>query len=195
MRLPIPDARDAVTLLGQARSLVAEAAGVLPRVLVLVGQAESLLVRVNALIDRIETTRQSADAVVERTDAVVTDANALIVRTAGTVASVEPTIDRAQHLLDSFAPSLELLKPTLDRLAKSTSPEEVEAVVRLIDHLPDLVDKMIVDVLPIVENMKTVAPDIHDMLDTIQELNEMIAKIPGMGRIRQRVEDKQAAED
>ena len=67
--------------------------------------------------------------------------------------------------------------------------------MRLIDHTPELVDRLVTDILPIVENMQSVAPDIHDMLDTMHELNEMIAKIPGMGRVRQRVEDKQASRD
>ncbi len=178
MRLPVPDPRPALTLVGQGRQLLEDLAGALPRVLALLDRGEVLLTSVEELVARIEATRESADKV--------------IIRTAGTVGSVEPTIARAQRLLDTMAPSLEQLQPTLQRLAESTSPEEVEALIRLIDHLPDLVDRTITDILPIVENMKSVAPDIHDMLDTMHELNEMIAKIPGMGRIRQRVEDKQA---
>lgn len=178
MRLPVPDPRSALSLVGQGRQLLEDLAGALPRVLALLDRGEALLTSVEQLVARIETTRESADKV--------------IIRTAGTVGSVEPTIARAQRLLDTMAPSLEQLQPILERFAKSTSPEEVEALIRLIDHLPDLVDKTINDILPIVENMKSVAPDIHDMLDTMHELNEMIAKIPGMGRIRQRVEDKQA---
>jgi ABC-type transporter Mla subunit MlaD len=194
MRLPLPDPRDAVMLVGQVRQLAEDVAGVLPRALTLLGQAEALIVRVDALIDRIDATNTRADEQIDRIDRTITSSDKLVLRAAGLVGSIEPTVARAQHLLDSFAPSLELLQPTLDRLAKSTSPEEVEALVRLIDHLPELVDRMIADILPIVENMQSVAPDIHDMLDTMHELNEMIAKIPGMGRIRQRVEDKQAAE-
>lgn len=207
MRLPIPDPRDAVTLVGQARQLIEDVAGTLPRALTLLGQAEALIARVDVLVDRIEQTRQSADGVVARVgetidraeesvgriDRTITSADKLVLRAAGLVGSIEPTVHRAQHLLDSFAPSLELLRPTLERLAESTSPEEIEALVQLIDHTPELVDRLVADILPIVENMRSVAPDIHDMLDTMHELNEMIAKIPGMGRIRQRVEDKQAS--
>jgi uncharacterized protein YoxC len=97
-------------------------------------------------------------------------------------------------MFDAFAPSLERMQPIADRFTKSISAEEVDAVIRLIDVLPELVDRTIEDVLPIVATLQSVAPDIHDMLDTIQELNEMIAKLPGMGRIRKRVEEKQAAE-
>lgn len=189
MRLPIPGP---AAVIAQGQSLADQALTLLPRAFALLDDAEALVRRAGVLVDRIDETRRAADGVVERTAAVVSDANALIVRTAGTVASVEPTLERAQRLLDTFAPSLETLQPTLDRLAKSTSPEEIDALVRLVDHLPMLVDKLETDILPILENMKNVGDDIHDLLDTAQEFNEMLAKVPGMGRIKQRVEDKQA---
>ena len=188
MRFALPDPRAAL-------GLVDELTSALPRVLGLLTSAEQTLSRVDALLDRIESTRVAADAVVQRTEAIVTDANALIVRTAGTVGSVEPTLERAQALLDSFAPALEELQPTVAQLARSTSPEEVAAVIRLVDHAPILVDKLIDDILPIIENMSTVAPDIHDLLDTMHELNDMLAKIPGMGRIKRRVDERQATDD
>ena len=61
----------------------------------------------------------------------------------------------------------------------------------LIDHLPLLVGKLETEVVPILETLSTVSPDLHDLLDTSRELNEMLAKLPGMGRIKARVEEKQ----
>ncbi|MGA8988176.1 hypothetical protein [Aeromicrobium sp.] len=188
MRLSLPDPRAAL-------GLVDEMTSVLPRLLALLTIAERTLARVDGLLDRIDATRESADAVIERTDVTVTKANALIVRAAGTLGSLDPTVDRAQGLLDSFAPVIDELQPILERLVRSTSPEEVAAVVRLVDHMPMLVDKLTEDILPIIETMGTVAPDIHDLLDTAHELNEMLVKIPGMGRIRRRVDEHQSAED
>lgn len=190
MRLPVPDP---LAVLARGQGLLDQATSLLPRAFSLLGEAEALVREANALIQRIETTRAAADEVVQRTDRVVTDANALIVRTAGTVGSVEPTVDRAQRLLDSFAPSLERLQPTLDRLAESTSPDEIEALVKLIDHLPMLVGKLETEILPILANMEHVGEDIHDLLDMATEVNHMLARLPGMGKARQRVEDKQAA--
>ncbi|MGJ9424161.1 hypothetical protein [Aeromicrobium sp. CF3.5] len=192
MRLPVPDP---LAVLARGQGLIDQATSLLPRALALLGEAETLVRGANALIERIEETRAAADEVVQRTDRVVADANALIVRTAGTVGSVEPTLDRAQRLLDSFAPSLERLQPTLDRLARSTSPEEVEALVQLVDHLPMLVGTLETDLLPIISNMENVGADIHDLLDMATEVNAMMAKLPGMGRARQRVEDRQASRD
>lgn len=192
MRLPVPDP---LAVLARGQGLLDQATSLLPRAFALLSQAEALVRDAGALVQRIEETRSAADEVVERTDRVVTDANALIVRTAGTVGSVEPTVDRAQRLLDSFAPSLERLQPILDLLAKSTNPDEIQALVKLVDHLPMLVDRLETDILPILTNMENVGADIHDLLDMATEVNEMLAWLPGMGKARQRVEDKQAARD
>jgi hypothetical protein len=126
------------------------------------------------LIERIEQTRAEAAEVVARTD--------------GTVA-------RADALVGRFEPVLDTLLPTLERLAETTDPREVDALVSLVDHLPLLVGKLETEVVPILETLSTVAPDLRDLLDTSKELNEMLAKLPGMGRIKARVEHQQEIED
>lgn len=142
----------------------------LERVTGLLGAAEKLVASAGGLVERIEQTRAEAAEVVARTD--------------GTRA-------RADALVDRFEPVLERLLPTLERLAETTDPREVDALVSLIDHLPLLVGKLETEVVPILETLSTVSPDLHDLLDTSRELNEMLAKLPGMGRIKARVEEKQ----
>lgn len=142
----------------------------LERVTGLLGAAEKLVASAGRLIERIEETRAEAAEVVARTD--------------GTRA-------RADALVDRFEPVLGRLLPTLERLAETTDPREVDALVSLIDHLPLLVGKLETEVVPILETLSTVSPDLHDLLDTSRELNEMLAKLPGMGRIKARVEEKQ----
>ncbi len=190
MRLPLGDPRDALALIGRGPALVEQAFALVPRALALLDSAEALLKRADALIDRIDETRLAADHLVERTGRTVSDADALIVRTAGTVGSVEPTIERLQALLDSFAPSLERLQPTLARLAETTHPDEVDAMVKLIDQLPDLVERLESDILPMLVTLRTVGPDVHDLLDITRELNQMLGKLPGMGRVKRRVEEQ-----
>ena len=189
------DPRDVLGLVGRAPASALQAVSLLPRTFALIESAELLVQKADALIDRIEMTRRNADDLMQRTDSTVDGANKLVVTVAGTVASVEPTLDRAQRLFDAFEPALDKLQPIVGLLANSIQPKEVDALIRLIDHLPDLVDRTIADILPIVESMSTVAPDIHDLLDTMHELNEMLAKVPGMGRIRRRVEEKQSDQD
>jgi archaellum component FlaC len=169
-RLPdprrLPDVVDAV-------------ASLLPRAMTLLDSAEDLLRRAHRLVDDIDATRQAADAVV--------------VRTAGTVASVEPTLARTRAMVETFGPivddlgpSIERLVPTLQRISETTSPDEIEALVGLIDHLPMLVQKLESDIVPILEDMKNVGPDIHALLDTATDLAQMLEKVPGLNRRRSR---------
>jgi hypothetical protein len=37
-----------------------------------------------------------------------------------------------------------------------------------------------------------VAPDLHDLLDVSRELNDMLAGLPGIGRIKKRIDEEQA---
>lgn len=206
MRLPIPDPREALALAAGGPALVGQLAGALPRVLALLDDAEALVQRAHRLVDDIDQTRQDADAVVRRTAETIDSANdmidriggtidradALIVRTAGTVGSAEPTLARADKLLDNFAPSLERLRPALELLAETTEKDEVQALVALIDHLPHLVERLDTEIVPMLGTLQTVAPDIHDMLDLVAQLNEMLAKIPGLGRVKSHIDDEQA---
>ena len=143
------------------------------RVTGLLGAAEQLVADAGSLIGRIEETRAAADEVVARTDATVT---------------------RADALLGVLEPSLTRLQPTLERLAETTDPREVDAMVALVDHLPLLAAKMETDILPVLETLSSVAPDLHDLLDVSRELNEMLAKIPGMGRVKDKVDRQQEDE-
>lgn len=190
MKLPIADPRDALALIARGPAIVEQAFALIPRASALLDSAEALLARVDGLVDRIESTRLAADDVVERTGGTLDEANTLIVRAAGTIGSVEPTIEHLQALLDSFAPSLERLQPTLARLAETTHPDEVDAMVKLIDQLPDLVERLETDILPMLVTLRTVGPDVHDLLDITRELNQMLGKLPGMGRVKRRVEEQ-----
>jgi len=175
MRLPpVPGPKDVLALLERGSDGLDHLVQLVPRLGRLVEDVERLLGDVRALITRIEGTRQDAQAVVEL--------------------AAEP-LRRTRQLVDALEPSLTLLQPTLDRLAKSTDPREVDALVGLIDHLPMLVSRLESDVLPILSTLRSVAPDVHDLLDTSREVNEMLAKIPGMGRIRRKVEEQQAADE
>jgi hypothetical protein len=172
MRLPpVPGPREVIALVERGGEALEQLLAAVPRMGRLLDEAERLAAEVDALISRIEGTRRDADALVTRAEEPVRRTNAL-------VAALEP--------------SLTTLQPTLERLAQTTDPREVDALVGLVDQLPMLVDKLERDVLPIMATLRSVAPDLHDLLDVSRELNEMLAKIPGMGRIKQRVDEQQA---
>jgi len=139
------------------------------------------------LMEGIDRTRTSADAVVRRTDEVVSKADG-IVDTTGAL------VDRLTPLIDAMEPSLTKLQPTLERLAETTDPREIDALVAMIDMLPRLASQLETKVIPVMDSLSTVAPDLHDLLDTSRELNEMLGKLPGLGRIKRKVDEEQALE-
>jgi hypothetical protein len=51
------------------------------------------------------------------------------------------------------------------------------------------------EILPILATFGTVAPDVRDLLDTTMELNEILGSVPGLGRIKKRVEERQERQD
>ena len=167
----VPTPRDVLEGVGRGGDALELLLAAVPRVTTLLTDVEVLVAEVAALVQRIEGTRASVDALVGRVDG---------------------TVVRATGLVDRLEPSLTTLQPTLERLADTTDVHEVDALVSLIDHLPRLVSQLETDVLPVLTTLGTVAPDLHDLLDTSRELNGMLAKMPGFGRVRRRVEDHQA---
>jgi ABC-type transporter Mla subunit MlaD len=215
MRLPVPGPRDLLAVLEKGAGQVEALLGAVPRVLTLLDQAEVLLVRASAAIDQVEAVTRDAAAVVVHSNAVVDRAEALVGRSGGAVDGAEALVGRTDGVVDRadvlvgdtdvlvrrLATLLELvegpmttLEPTLRTLADTTHPEEVAALVQLIDHLPELTTRVETDVLPVLSTLGTVAPDLHDLLDVSRELNEMLGKLPGLGRIKRRVEEEQEAE-
>lgn len=186
MRLPVPGPRDVLQLVERGGDALESLLGAVPRMLAVLDHAEKLVAGVGGLLERIEQTRVAADELVARTGATVDRADAL-------VTSIGPLHDRIAALLDRLEPSLTKLQPTLERLADTTDPREVDALVQLIDHVPGLVTKMETDILPVLDSLGTVAPDLHDLLDMSRELNDMLTQIPGISRMKKRIDKQQEA--
>jgi hypothetical protein len=167
----VPTPRDVLDVVGRGGDTLEQLLAAVPRVTTLLADVERLVADVGALVLRIEGTRGAVDALVGRVD--------------GTAA-------RVGVLLDGLEPPLTTLQPTLERLADTTDVREVEALVALVDHLPRLVSQLESDVLPVLTTLGSVAPDLHDLLDTSRELNGILTKVPGFGRVRRRVEERQA---
>jgi ABC-type transporter Mla subunit MlaD len=162
VRLPdIPGPRDVL-------GLVDALTGAVPRLLALLDTADRVLADVDALLARLEATRVTAEGLLAETAAAQT---------------------RLVALLDALEPSLTRLQPTLDRIAETTDPREVDALVSLVDRLPVLAEQVERDVVPVMRTLSTVAPDLHDLLDVSRELNEMLAKLPGLRRLRRDDDD------
>jgi DNA repair ATPase RecN len=188
MRLPpVPGPRDVLALVERGGDAVEQLLGAVPRLVSLLDDAEALVRRAGGLVDGIDATRSAADEVVERTDGTVRRADELL-------AAATRHNERLAALLDRLEPPLTLLQPTLDRLAETTDAREVDAMVELVDHLPALAHKMDVDIVPVLDSLSSVAPDLHDLLDVSRELNQMLGQIPGLSRMKARIDKQQEAD-
>ena len=95
-------------------------------------------------------------------------------------------LGRTDPLLGGYEEPLTKLAPSVRRLADTLDPDEVEAMVRLIDQLPGLVTQLDEVVLPVLGNMGNVGEDVHDLLDTMQDLRQVVKGFPGSRLFRRR---------
>lgn len=189
VRLPtIPGPSGALAVFERMTDAVERLLAVVPQLAALPAVLERVVGDVDGLLERIEATRLTAEDVASRTEGTRAKADRIIDDAATSAA-------RVVTMLESLEPSLAKLQPTLERLAETTDPREVDALVQLIDTLPVLADQVERDVLPVLRTLSTVAPDLHELLDVSRQLNEMLAKLPGMGRIKKRVEEQQDDDD
>jgi len=188
MRLPVPGPRDVVHLIERGTEAVGVLLAAAPRISALLDEAGPLLAKARALVGQIGETRAAADDVVRRIEQMVAEADDLVARTG-------PLTERLAGLLDSTEPSLVALQPTLERLAVTTDSREVDALVSLVDHLPVLAQKVEIEIVPVLESLTSVSPDLRDLLDVSRELNGMMASVPGLGRVKKRIDEEQAERD
>lgn len=163
MRIVLPGPRDVFRLLTRARETGEMLLELLPRLMTLLDQVEDI-VRVLRAIDDVE------------------------LRIADAVDKTLVMVDRIEPIITEFAPTLKALHPIVQRIAETTDPEEIEAIVKLINDLPELVAKIHVDILPVMSALDTVPNDLRELLITSTELNQIIASVPGLGRMRHRAQ-------
>jgi ABC-type transporter Mla subunit MlaD len=187
-RLPVPGPRDLLRLTTGGYQALEQAIGLLPRVTALIGEIERIVSRADTLVTEVERTRQ-------RTDAVVAQSGALVERTAKIVDAADGLLGRTSGLLTDYQPALDRLAPLVDQLASTTSPDEVAAAIKLIDELPRLVEALQRDILPILATLDNVGPDVRELLNTTKEFNEVLGSVPGLGRIKKRVEEERAEDE
>jgi hypothetical protein len=65
----------------------------------------------------------------------------------------------------------------------------------LIDQLPSLVTHLDEVVLPVLGSMGNVGEDVHDLVDTMQDLRQVVKGFPGSRLFRRRGAEEIAEED
>lgn len=156
MRLPVPNPGE---LVGALRDLTSTLAGVVPgltRALALVPRAEELLTRIESVVADVEVASAAAGSAVRRIN----------------------------ELLAAYEGPLRELAPTVRRLAETMDPTEVAAAVSLVDRLPRLLDSVDRDLLPMLGQLQAVGPDVHELLDIVDDVRRMLGGLPGVEMLR-----------
>ena len=182
---------------GRVRSTAGALLGLPGRVLDLVDRAELAVARLEVLLDSASATAARAAEVAEaagivavEADRVARVAGVVAADTRGVVAGASEVEQEVAALVRAYEPALVTLHPTLTRLAEATDPREVDALVGLIDRLPPLLTSVDTDVLPLLGRLNEMAPDLHAVLESVNDLRTTIAGLPGIGLLRRRGEEQ-----
>ena len=144
--------------------------------------------KADAAIEAVGSTQAKADEAIERVGRTTSRADGIVERAEGLVGRVEP-------LLGDYEPALTSLAPSVRRLAAGFDPAELEALVTLIDRLPRLVAHLDEDILPVLASLGDVGTDVHDLVDTVQDLRQVVKGFPGSRLFRRRGAEEIAEED
>lgn len=166
--MKIPGPSDLVRAAGHGYDAIEQAIALVPKAVDLLDTAGDLLANAGELIDRVGRLLDG----VEHTSA----------RAAALVDGLQPTMTKLQ-------PTLDRLEPILATVADTTSPDEVKALIGVVDLLPELAIALKKDMLPILSTLDTVSPDLRELLLISHELNEMLSAIPGLGKAKRKFEE------
>lgn len=192
MRLPIPGPAAVLGGAAAAAEAVETALALVPRAAEAMTRVEALLDRVDRVVDRADQVVVRADEATARTHAIL-DTAEIVTRDAGrTVDGATGVLDRVDHSLSSWEPTLRKLAPQAKRFADGLDETEVTAAITLIDRMPVVLDHLETDVLPMLQTLDRVGPDLHDVLEVVQDLRRVITGLPGIGLLRKRGEEEPA---
>jgi hypothetical protein len=188
VRLPFPGPAAVIGGAMSAAEAVETAIGLVPR-------AVEAMTRVEALLDRAERVVTHAEAVVDEaaeSNAKVrtaVDAVAVVTRDAGRrVEGAGGLVDRMDTLLGTWEPVGRKLAPQATRFADNLSDHEVDAAITLIDRMPVVLEHMDTDLLPVLRTLDRVGPDVHELLEVVEDLRRVVTGLPGVGLLRRRGE-------
>ncbi len=178
MAVTIPTPRE---LLRTGRAAAGWTIGTAAFIAVLPARLAALLTEVEQLLAQVSTVVNNASVTVAKADSVAA-------RAGGVVASAGDASTQAQQLLDLYRPLAQRLAPMATQLVDSISEDEVQAVIKLVNILPEFVDAMQRDIMPVLATLDRVTPDLAALLNVAQDVREAIVGIPGFKFFRKRGE-------
>ena len=187
MKLPLPGPG---AVFGGAADAVETAWSLVPRAAAALGRVESLLDRVEAVVTRVEQVVDDAAATTARTDSVLDTAETVNKRASRAVDGSTGVLERIDTMLATWEPQLRKLAPAMKKFADSLEPAEVAAAISLVDRMPVVLDHLENDVLPMLRQLDRVGPDLHELLEVVEDLRRVVTGLPGVGLFRKRSDDE-----
>ena len=169
------------------------------------GEVNELVRRVHRLVNRVEHLARRVEHELDQHDALLGESRGIL-DDAGDVAQsgrqvadgagrtrdhAEQQVRRIQALLDLYLPTLESLTPVAREAATLLSPAHLRGLARLLDELPNLVDR----IEPALEGMGSMAPHLEDMTDRMENVGQVVEGIPGAKLLKRRGEAREKDED
>ena len=113
----------------------------------------------------------------------------------GLIDEAATTSRGAAEILDLYQPIARSAAPLAQRFVEDFTEAEVQAAIRLVDHLPQFTHHLETDIMPILLTLDRVGPDVHELLDVLQDVRHAIQGVPGFSRLRRRGEEKEREEN
>jgi ABC-type transporter Mla subunit MlaD len=193
LRSPSDLAAAARSVLGWTDEAVQVVADLPARVAALLDEAERLVTRVGDTLDRVDDVTGRVDAVVDRVERVTGNAEQIVERIIPITGAADAVLETvgatsagAQALLEVFQPMTERGAPLLQHFLDEFSVDELHALIRLIDHVPQFTEHMEADIMPVLAKLDQVGPDVHELLDVLKDVRLAIEGLPGFSLFRRR---------
>lgn len=184
MRIPGP--HDLLTAAVTVKDGVTDAADLWPRTLDLIDRVEAMVGRGEALLEQAEEllaqaalTRAHVDEVADAAAETSARAAALVARAEALTAVGEQTLPRLQPMVEPLTALADKALPIASEVVASVERDEVLALVGVIDRLPEALLQI-----------DRIAPDVHQILESVTDLAHAAQGLPGMGSLIRRGERK-----
>ncbi|MGH8867031.1 MAG: hypothetical protein ACRDYU_03425 [Actinomycetes bacterium] len=178
------------TLLDTVEDVAASAQDAVTRTQAVIGRADQSVGRTDAVLSAGEASVRQAQAMLDTGTGLVGRADDLVGRADGLVGRSGDLVGRAEGLLTQFEQPLATLLPSLRKFSDTLAPDEVEAAIALIDRLPVLLGHVEDDLLPMLATLDRVGPDVHEILEIVEDLRRVVTGLPGVRLFRRRADDE-----
>ncbi len=151
------------------------------RPLHIVSRLDGLLDRIDRAVDRVNETEAHAAAVVVGIDDLQRRAERL-------VDDNEPSVLAVGRTLQAWLPVLDKLRSALEPIVNSWQSADSRSVLVAVRNSSRLSDEFEREALPVLASLRSISPDLEQLVALSRGLNELIGTLPGLGKVKRRVD-------